>query len=586
MGEWTSPIWFFFPFGIAGVRALLLTIPALLVYLLRIQQWHTGRRNTFSPLDTLWTHALRLRTLYTIGIYALSAYIYGEVYIWSRASQKGFQFIAHGKLHERTKLNERPIFLRFLFLTLAVLQGCRHVWLDYDRVRVSPKKAGTAAKSTPQYLIASMAPLVSQAGIFVASSFVVGATVYFVCGFRYWFWGIWFSFMRKVISLGKISRPTGVAPFAPLIGVFISQGTLLMVLWQFSNMAFDYYLAKEPLKHDKPITSDSKDPEGSLLNGLKSKKVEVKNTALWELALITTSFPDRRRAIYADIKRAKAPTPKQITAICLAEIRDLTERCKHGVNPSQASADQKQPAASAPFALVPRIAEPLREDKITSPVPPPRTKLEKFEFISRELAQNHSSPKYVEDSIARVNLARGQKAATDAITKAESTWEQYKTKLARSPVGWFFRHSLRRAANVQVFSYPYSRSFALSNAITALTNLTVHSIEEDVAGMYQREVPEIIRVLAAALKAVQAYTASLAPHWTDVETMALPEEKRREVPEVEELVAELKEGLSKVVGKFGEYADGIGMSRAEMREVKELVGDEKRATAGGSVSSR
>lgn len=99
--------------------------------------------------------------------------------------------------------------------------------------------------------------------------------------------------------------------------------------------------------------------------------------------------------------------------------------------------------------------------------------------------------------------------------------------------------------------------------------------------MYQREVPEIIRSFAAALKAVQAYTASLTPSWTDVETLALPEEKRREVPEVEELVAELKDGLSKVVGKFGEYAEGIGMSRVEMREVKELVGEEKRVVAGG-----
>lgn len=258
------------------MRTLLLTIPALLVYLLRIQQWHTGRRNTFSPRDTLFAHVLRLRSLTTVGFYALSAYMYSEIYIWSRASKGGFQFIAPGKLHERTKLNERPIFLRFLFLTLAIVQGCRHIWLDYDRVRVSPKRAGTATKSSAQYLIASVTPIAAQAGIVVIFSFAAGTFVYFVLGFRQWFWGIWFSFMRNLISLGKISRPTGIHPFMPLMGVFLTQGTLLMVLWQFSNTAYDYYLAKEPLKHGKPITSDSKDPEGSLLNGLKSKKVEVK----------------------------------------------------------------------------------------------------------------------------------------------------------------------------------------------------------------------------------------------------------------------------------------------------------------------
>lgn len=274
-----------------------------------------------------------------------------------------------------------------------------------------------------------------------------------------------------------------------------------------------------------------------------------------------------------------------MTAICLAEIRALTERCKHGIDPSSASTSSTQNSAPASLALVPRIAEPLKEGNITNPVAPPGTKLEKFESTSREFARSLSSPKNLEGAWGKKVLGKGEEVANHATADAKSTWEEYKNILARSPMGWFFRNSLRRTANVQVFSHPYSRSFALSNAITALTNLTVHSIEEDVAGMYQREVPEIIRSFSAALKAVQAYIAGLEPHWTDVETLALPEEKRREVPEVEELVAELKEGLSKVVGRFGEYAEGIGMSRTEMREVKKLVGEERRAVAGGPASS-
>lgn len=58
--------------------------------------------------------------------------------------------------------------------------------------------------------------------------------------------------------------------------MFITEGTLLVVLWEFVNKTFDVYIAQEPLKNDLPITNDSTDPNGSLLNGLKSKKDTVR----------------------------------------------------------------------------------------------------------------------------------------------------------------------------------------------------------------------------------------------------------------------------------------------------------------------
>lgn len=52
---------------------------------------------------------------------------------------------------------------------------------------------------------------------------------------------------------------------------------MLTYLWEFANTAMTIYLSKEPIKKDKelklkPITSDSKDPNGSLLSGLRAKK--------------------------------------------------------------------------------------------------------------------------------------------------------------------------------------------------------------------------------------------------------------------------------------------------------------------------
>jgi hypothetical protein len=58
---------------------------------------------------------------------------------------------------------------------------------------------------------------------------------------------------------------------------------LLSLLWDISDIFFTMQLTREPLKNGQPLTTESKDPNGSLLNGLKSKK-----------ARISVSLPPRR----------------------------------------------------------------------------------------------------------------------------------------------------------------------------------------------------------------------------------------------------------------------------------------------------
>ena len=117
-----------FPVGPTGMRTALLCIPALLVYLLRVAQWHIGRRNTTSSWQTFYQYALSRRTFSTFTVYILSAFFYGEVYIWTRSESAELQLTDPGRLHERIRLNERPIFFRFLFFVLALGQAAMHLW--------------------------------------------------------------------------------------------------------------------------------------------------------------------------------------------------------------------------------------------------------------------------------------------------------------------------------------------------------------------------------------------------------------------------------------------------------------------------
>lgn len=233
--------------------------------------------------ETFQKYFLRKNTLLTFAFYAFSAWLYNEIYTWSRTEKDKLNFTELGRAHERLKLNERPLYLRFLFFVLAIAQTGVHLWNDYDRIDIpamQPRKLGedvateTRVRRGPKprmVLFKQLQPMFITSASMALLITVFGSILYFV-GPRHLIWEYYYNFSRNFISLSKTSKPTGLAPFAPLVAKFVVEGALLVLLWEFVNKAFDLYIAQEPLKNNKPITNDSKDPNGTLLNGLRSNK--------------------------------------------------------------------------------------------------------------------------------------------------------------------------------------------------------------------------------------------------------------------------------------------------------------------------
>jgi nucleoporin NDC1 len=276
-------LWLWFPLGMTGVRTLLIFLSALTIYVLRVAQWHVGRRQTETKAQTFTAYFFRLSTIITVVAYLFSAFMYVETYIWSRSVKDRLNFIEAGRMHERFRLNERPLYLRYLFVVLAVAQSGIHLWKDYDKIDVpamKPKKErddATAATPTrrgpkPREVLRSLFLGLATKSSSLAAAVSIGGLVLYYAGIRNPLWSYYYSFCRYLWSLSKTSTPSGLAPFLPLCFMFLVEGTLLVVLWEFINKAFDLYIAQEPLKNDQPITNDSKDPNGTLLNGIKSKK--------------------------------------------------------------------------------------------------------------------------------------------------------------------------------------------------------------------------------------------------------------------------------------------------------------------------
>lgn len=238
-------------------------------------------------------------------------------------------------------------------------------------------------------------------------------------------------------------------------------------------------------------------------------------------------------------------------------------------NPKPAAPSQPAP----PTNLVPQIAQPLKDDKSVMIMPQgPTTGWQQVEAAATGIAKSHSAPGNSQQAYGREVLKKGTQKAQQGAQQAESVVTSYYNKLVSSPVGTVFAQSLQRTANLVVLGAPYSHISLICNAITALTNLTVFSLSQDALGRFHEGVPEIIRVLTAAITKIDEYMSKVEIHWSDRETARKSEAEQRKVPEVEEVRECLREGLEKILLSFNEYLSGIGLSNAEIMEAKKVVG--------------
>lgn len=278
-------IWTWFPLGRAGIRAGLLFIPAFMIFILRVAQLHVGFRTSYSAYQTFTRYAARLETVQTAMWYLLSAYLFSEIYIWSAPPEADLNRIKQPHWTDRRVLNEKPIYLTSYLIFVALLQTGIHLFYDYDKIDMPATKTTPEAASEqvdtsniPPYvqLKTRIPALVTNAlsraiGMAVISPFIYSLTI------RSFAWSFTRSFAKIFWNLPKSSALPATRPFHwSVLARTVAAGFLLVMLWEVGNAAFSAYVAQAPLKNDRPITYESKDPNGSLLTGLKGKKLQTR----------------------------------------------------------------------------------------------------------------------------------------------------------------------------------------------------------------------------------------------------------------------------------------------------------------------
>ena len=205
-----------------------------------------------------------------------------------RGYSKTVMLLTWDRPWERRRLNERPIYLRSVFMMLALAQTVAHLCSDYDRVPLPVDKgkhedgAGTQNAALPPKLPTVVRPIeeiywgipsMLRSISWQTVSITVMSPICYALFIRKRAWEIAMFFARLFWDVAPAAELSYIPPYhISLIQRSFFSGFLLVLLWQSSNMIFTAFYSQEPLKNGQPLTAGSSIPNEALIDGLKSTK--------------------------------------------------------------------------------------------------------------------------------------------------------------------------------------------------------------------------------------------------------------------------------------------------------------------------
>jgi nucleoporin NDC1 len=181
--------------------------------------------------------------------------------------------VRYGGFSGQYFLNERPIFFYSLFTILAVLQAAHHLAWSVNTIELPSKMTGIKPRATILSVVRSQKALQLLMPILtrIVAACVLG-TIGYLWIYRSFLLSFWTVMLSPLYSFPSTRRDALAMEVIDVVIPFLIPATLLSLIWEFTNMVFSAFIAEQPLKKDRPLTDDSKDPNGSLLSGLRGKR--------------------------------------------------------------------------------------------------------------------------------------------------------------------------------------------------------------------------------------------------------------------------------------------------------------------------
>ena len=591
-GDWYSsvPALFWSIVSIWTVlKALLFWFSSLLVFvLLQIANLKIGRRCTPSNWTSIRLTALSKATYWIPIVYAASAWWFCEVFVFTSPISKELGWIINGGYGSPDRLNERPIYLRMLFLVLAFMHSALHIFYDYSTIPLTID--GTARegqnKTIPARLLDNAPSILKTAGIAAGAASSLGPFLYNgVFRSTLWSWHITWAKLFASIARSEAVPPDSLYVGEIMLSAFV-WSALLSVTWQLNFHLFDALMPQEPTVHTKPLSAASKDPNGTLLHGMKAKLDLTKTFTFWEFDLIANKHFERRKDIFSDFDRPSQPAVfiqmlhagLDVVKSVQARMTELTtpQTPAPVTNPQNISVDDKD------VQRLPKILPNARA--INAPI------FQQGSNPSGSLAERAGT--YVANEAKIFGSSSNpwsppvERTKQLAIEYSSPTIEDLKSRAEayqQSPLGRYLLTSSIRLIKSAVLGTPTANPALTLHAISGITAFLVASLDEDTFGRAVQGVPPTVQTFTSTIFAIESFVHN----HTNGGKVARKE--ATELKEVAILLKSLKAALRTLLDKFQGFLNDIGLSirdlndarkAAEDRELFEVISASKPAAEG------
>ena len=334
-------------------------------------------------------------------------------------------------------------------------------------------------------------------------------------------------------------------------------------------------------------------------------------------------YENRRQVLYTDNIRPEDISGSRIWESCMDQIGKLMIRLEAYDQPVSGVLEKFQnPASLLPskppnpeVRTLPRIAAKpaIGNAAVTVALPPPKpTVANAFGASINQMAKAHGQGNdantnnltliatLLKDLLQRsISILSSLNARTNTInlTSLRETFNTYTNAFLHTHYAWLVRQTFSRRATAVVAGVPHSDLSTLSDAINIIVELVARSPTEDKYGFVAPKVSSVVKTFGGAIIRLKAFKMTLQPHWTDVtfheraanaekekgdkadgvsggESSGRTSKSSRDVEAVDQLITTFKRGLERIIITVAEFADSIGLSREDLRQAKELVGDD------------
>lgn len=554
-------LWAFFPLSLSGIRTVFFDITSILLFFHQIGTLDTGRRSYASRWKTFSSSIRTTSTYLAFFWYIVSAAWFSVTLASTASSSWQLHWTVNGGYGAPDRLNERPIYLRAVFLLLGVVHAVVHNYYDLSSLPLNKSKDNnrTGIGNINAQLAAEAPGMLKRAGLYSAVV-NISAPFFYHSIFRNAFWSWHITWARLFANIPRSEQNPPTSPYlgsAMLWGFVFS--CILSLTWQFNIMLFRLYMLQQPVRNGVPLSALSKDPNGTLLNGLSAKSQVVKTLAFWELDVIAKTSPDRRKNIFGDFERpGQGPIFTSMMSAALAVIQSIPARIDEMENPTSMKPPTEpytNPADDPSIERLPRIlpsSKAAQNQIYQEPVTNAVSKTVKTLGSSTDL---YPSPKQV-------------RALADKVPGIYSSVEQgVKQQPMVSVALKYMATSPTCMINSAILGSPVANPDLITLAVSSSTALLVASLTEDAFGKAVQCVPSTVQCFASAIFAIEGFVKK---HTNGGDVSATTNDELRDMLRLHQT---LKGAMKELLDKFRLFLNDVGLSIRDLNEAQKAAED-------------